>query len=440
MSYPKVINPKMLRAAEIEGEVVQVGSIFNYKPSVARFSDGSLVLFTIHWHIEPDLCGVARAFHSTMYRSYDEGKSWSVGRQMPFVGHEPSACVIDDVLFVQTHVFHSDPLYVSLMVYRSEDRGETWTSFELTADLLPDQTNKFVSVGPARNFIKLTTGEIVWYVNSANADYRVSSTDLGKHWKFEKMVPTDPAIAHFNHDCSHTVTCEAVTFYSPSGRLLQMGRIEWQRLQGFDIPYKFGQQGYHGTDAGDGLVLMESLDNGYTWKILRGVGISGMMYPSVYNLDDHRFVLQYTMRTVPSDSSGYLYPHMGVHAIVATENDDGTFTMDFDHDLIIIDDRVPDYSTQGGGYGMIIPLTDGTLLSPYSIRELTPQFAQAVLEKRWNDKAYMEYFWHRLGDSHSTWEWFSNLDDIVKQDIFIDMGLETRETMFISQVLRWKLP
>ena len=440
MQYPKILNPQNLRPEKVQGEVVQVGEITNYKPSAAKFSDGSLVLFTVHWHMEPDLSGADKVWHSVMYRSEDDGKSWSVGKHMPFVGHEPTAFVIDDVLFVHTHVFHYDGgFYVTIMLYRSEDHGETWTSLDIGSEMLPGGVGPKVKLGSSRNILKLSSGELLWHFFSNHKEYRVSSTDLGRNWKFEEMVPTDPAIRHYNERNLHTPSCEAVTFYSPTGRLLKLGRIEWQNLQGCDIPYGVDLDHYYGSDEGDGLILMESFDEGYTWKVLRGVGISGMMYPSVYVLDDHRFILQYTMRIVPGEETGYPYRHMGVHAIIVTEKEDGTFDMDFNHDLLIIDDRTPDYSTQGGGFGMIIPLADGTLLSPYSYKELTPKLADDILNKRWKDREYMEYFWRRVGKSQTKWESWCNYSEITQFDIFVEWALETREAMFLSQVLRWKL-
>ena len=440
MEYPKILNPRNLTAENVHGEVVQIGEITNYKPSAAKYSDGSLVLFTVHWHIEPGLSGGRKVWHSVMYRSFDDGKSWSVGKHMPFVGHEPSAFVIDDVLFVHTHVFHFDAgFYVTLMIYRSEDHGETWNSFEISSELLTDGADRKISVAPARTIFQLTSGELLWFVIYKHKEYRVSSTDLGLHWKFREMKPSDPAIQLYNAHNSGTVSCEAVTFYSSSDRLLKLGRIEWQDFGGCNIPYAIKLDRYYGSDEGDGLILMESFDEGYTWKILRGVGISGMMYPSVHVLDEHRFILQYTMRIVPSEVSGYPYRHMGVHAIIVTENADGTFDIDFDHDLLIIDDRTPDYSTQGGGYGMIVPLADGTLLSPYSYRELIPQLSDDILNKRWKNREYLEYFWHRVGKSQTTWESWCKLSEIDQFNIFMDDALETREAMFLSQVLRWKL-
>ena len=84
------------------------------------------------------------------------------------------------------------------------------------------------------------------------------------------------------------------------------------------------------------------------------------------NSPKYRHLIQYD-NTKP-DFERYYSPEcineVGMQAVIGTEKEDGSFSVDFYHDIIILDDETPDEVMTSDGYGMTNMNFDGTLLTP----------------------------------------------------------------------------
>lgn len=187
----------------------------------------------------------------------------------------------------------------------------------------------------SRNLIKLPDNSIVGFVwTMGECQYRVRSIDKGKSWSIDIVEDGD---IKFKEGTYRPIMAEAVTFITPSKRLMAVARVTLSNLADENIPHLYNAKPFD-TDEGDGMLLIESNDFGLTWHAVRGLGYGGMMYPSVVYLDEKRFVFTYTLRSAAA-SVGAPYRHVGIQAVVGIEEDDGSFSVDFDNDIIILDDK-----------------------------------------------------------------------------------------------------
>lgn len=443
MDGVKILNPKRLNEETLSVETVKVWGMHNVKPSIGVINDKELVMFTCHQHMEEFAHDQLRPgtgpmlIHSVMYRSHDGGKTWESGNHTPFRGYEPTVTMIDGVMFVQTHFFQRHKRYEGKetcigYLYRSEDRGETWTETKLDSEFLGADFNG-KSLCPTRNLLKLKDGSIILFVNSDSAVFRMRSTDMGLSWAVEPVRDT------INHHPQTSMFYEAVQFCTPSGRLMMLSRVVWELIYD-DLPHRYHRDQEFDTDNGMGLLLMESFDDGLTWHGVRGVGDIGMMYPSLEYLDDRRFVLTYTQRL----PMGKVYPHMGVQAVLGQENPDGSFELDFGNDVIVLDDKTPDYTMSGSGYGMTRKLSDGTLITPYSYRMMTP-FCDRVMKNREyldSDDLFIDLA-TRSGNARYVdgpeMPWWQGSSDEWKKVIIMGYMEFMHESWCPTEVVRWKI-
>ena len=367
----KVINPKTIGTGRIPAELVELPGRMNYKPNVGVMPDGELIMFALHQHYEDLQTGGGYSTHSVLYRSKDDGTTWSRGKHMRFFGHEPSITIIDGVVFVLTH-FLSDPNYrcevmadedyTYDMLYRSEDGGNTWQDIPLKYDMFPGAEK--ASMAYTRNIFKLHDGRLFLGMTVGTMDFACYSEDAGKTWKPRKA---DIQGYTYRDHYPWGVFGESVVFNSPSGRLMMLSRMDLAYAD-FNPPLPFQQKmdKRTGVDHFDGEVLFESHDGGVTWSPLRAVGFPALMYPGVVNLPDGRLLVNYTVREVPPEGTGAVHPRIGVQAVLAEEKADGSMDFSMDRDVIIIDDSTHSNLTSGGGFGRTVMLKDGTLISPYS--------------------------------------------------------------------------
>lgn len=328
--------------------------------------------------------------HVVLFRSKDNGKTWSVGRHVPELigGHEPSVSVINGNLYVKTTIHGSgafpDPYaerdYSYSVIARSEDSGNTFTKTYIDNDFSGAAYGQRIQ--DSRNIIELADGRLFFGIGVGNSHVSMYSDDNGGSW-YKRRSQID-GCRYVNMDRSFYT--EAVFFYTDSGRLMMLTRVDYDYTEFADpLPHDPHYTGGTRLDNFDGEVLFESCDDGLSWQPLRAVGFPSLMYPSIVNLKDNRMLLTYTVREIPPANTGCLYPKVGVQAIVAEEKADGFMDFDFSRDVIIIDDSTPDSMRNAGCFGNTIVLPDSMFITPFSY----PLIDDEILELA-DNKEYMK--------------------------------------------------
>ena len=138
---------------------------------------------------------------------------------------------------------------------------------------------------------------------------------------------------------------------------------------------------------------------------------------------------------------------MGVQAILGKELPDGSFQFDFDRDIIVIDDRTPDYSENGAGYGTTYRLSDGSFITPYSYRVNAPVLDKILRERAFdNDEMFLSYYINSkqkrdkgLDDEEHVLDRYHAAPYDLRRHLISEFATERGETLLKSQVLKWKL-
>jgi hypothetical protein len=286
-------------------------------------------------------------------------------------------------------------------------------------------------------------GSILYGVCYGNCDFVLRSYDDGVTWRAARMRYDDsPELSYyFEHAPYHRgILEENVFFHTPSGRLMRFARLEGRVFEPLQLP-GFVSPGEHtGIDQDECLILMESPDEGVSWQYRGQFGVPGVMYPSVLRLGDHRMLVTFTLRMVPKPAYRYPYPHMGVQALIVEEGGDGGLEMDFDHDLIVIDDRTPDVGTSGGGFGKTISLPDGSFVTPYSYRHMPAELQEILREERYLDRDVYEAARRASPFDHPRFAFDATASKPLKRHHFADyFAHETHGARELTGVLRWRL-
>lgn len=438
--YPKVINPDRLRNRKITGRTVKLGGNSDYKPNIGIYPDGEIILMNLHQHRENAEHGAAYSMHTVAYKSTDSGLSWSKGRHMPFEGHEPSVTVTKDgTLFVVTHSLPAEPFNkvgrVYINIYRSEDRGASFERHSVAYGSIGDGTQGDVLY--SRNIFEEEDGTLFMGITKNTDDYMYRSKDRGRTWEASPVTYSGVDVHKKKHPWG--IMPESVFFRSPSGRLMMMARVDLSRLVfDDDIPHVFHMEKGRAIDSYEGMILLESKDGGNEWRVLRGIGYPGMMYPGIVSISEGEMLLNFTVRALYPDCSQCVHPHMGVQAAIMTENRDGGIELDLTRDLIVIDDKTHDSVMQGGGFGRTFIQKDGTFITPYSYKWADQSVIDAVLNREYLDKGKFDSLNRQLGLSYSYDE--HSRDEEILKHIYIDMFCrEMNKAGFKTEVLVWKI-
>lgn len=356
-------NPKRLGVNSLAAGQLPIGIAEDYKPCIAKLPDGELLLVGFHAPSKEDV----RGEYIFLYRSTDDGRTWSARKRLDLLGREPYISAISDgTIFISTHVL---PMargnaegYCYSYLYRSTDRGKSWTGTQIGYEAVPGAqrpgaTPSEISVLTGRNVLELKDGTLVFGVGASyGAEYLWRSKDKGKSW--------DKAWAGKFHGVDqsklpYSIHSEAFYWQALNGDILAVCRVApryFPPLPGTEIPQT-------DVDHYQRMLLYRSKDGGKNWSLEELGSNYGEMYPGIIRLKDGRLLFTFTLRAAVKPN----VPPLGVQAVLGEETPDG-FRFHFQHDRILLDTKTPVEESSGGGFGPTVQLGDGTLLTSYSYR------------------------------------------------------------------------
>jgi len=363
----KVLNPKLLATHELASERTPLGIPNDYKPFLARLQSGGLLVVAFCFGPIEGIDGYAE--RAVFWRSKDGGMTWGPREERLDVrGREFGLTVLHDgTLLMTCHWLTRDVFnpsrHTHSKVFRSTDEGKTWSEIRIGPDGFPDRAEtaadwmafEIPDEGNPGKLITCVGVSMQHGLKNAPQVVRIwQSRDSGKTW--DKSLHPDTA-GWIDVDGFFSQT---VTFRTSSGRLLHPVRVD-RTGPHWHIPGTPKELGKESGDQGDRMMLWESTDDGRTWRRHRehgNFGHYGEMYPRFLELKDGRLLLTFTVRSNSTDGHA-----LGLRAIIAG---DGGRTWDFDHDRIVISDV--NHGSSGGGFGNTVQLPDESLVSVYSYR------------------------------------------------------------------------
>lgn len=453
----RVINAEQLPEL-LPATISRLAGRYIFKPHIGRLDDGQLVMFADHTHPEEiytsqnvDRTSRSLTTHAVIYRSDDEGLTWSRGLHVKELigGHEPSISIFGGVLFVQTTIHGSgwfpspyaerDHSYV--VIARSEDGGRTFTNTIFDREVTGAGVDEHIDT--TRNILQLPDGRL-WVGFGLGARHRSAvSDDMGRTWTFEEAEVSGSRY----EGVSRSFFGESLVFYTNSGQLMMLARVDYGFVR-FENPLAHDPKYEGGThlDNFDGEVLFNSRDDGKTWTPVRAIGFPALMYPSIVNLEGNRMLLTYTVREVPPPGTGSIYPKVGIQAIVIEEREDGTLDFDFSRDVAVIDDSTPAAMRNAGGFGNTLQMPDGTFVTPFSYPLIDDDILELANRKEYLKEEVYDY-WAGLQKTYP-----GRFKDIVKDDpVLSELHLRRSfSALFLyaqaankggiaTAVVRWKL-
>ena len=358
----KVINPHRLPDKDIAVVRSPLGIPEDYKPWVVRLKNSELLIVAFCYYGKPF------ADRAVFWRSGDGGRTWSKRVERKDIpGREFSlTCLADGTLIMPGYLLSNDVNnnagHVYSMVYRSTDNGKSWSVARIGPEGFPDGARTALDrnaielpdpKAPNKTMVLLGVSQPYGGKSNPAHVYLWRSWDSGKTW--DKTLKPDTQ----NHVDVDGFFCQSSTYLTVSGKLLHPIRVDrtgphWKIPGRADLKKEAG-------DQGDRMMLWESTDNGASWRKHNtdgNFGTYGEMYPRYLRLSDGRLLLTFTVRSNSTDG----YP-LGLRAIISY--DDGE-TWNFKQDRLVI--SYVNEGASGGGYGNTIQLDDGMLVSVYSYR------------------------------------------------------------------------
>ena len=441
----RVIDPAAL-PAEIPCERIQVGLRMGYKPNVRRLSSGELVMLNFHSHGEAQgASDGSMCEHTVIHRSKDNGRTWTSKHVRDVYGREPYLSVFSgEVLLATGHVLPQDvnnpTKKTTCVLHRSVDGGKTWSTRPVSPRMLPFEG--VAQTYSSRNIIELPDGTYMLGMSGFNGrDCIMLSKDRGKTWDARKTLFRGYDMSSYKYSPYQ----EGVLYRTPEGRLLLFARMT-PRLMKFTRKIKgLADSSVLGDadkdfDQFDVEIVFESKDNGTSWDPVCGVPLIGCMYPSVISLGGRKHLMTFTKR-VPDERL-----RMGVYATVLTENVDGSFDIDLDKDLIVIDEKTDNAFQTGGGFGNTLPLGDGPLISVYSYYHVDDDIAQLLRSGRFKEKNVYNYYRNRALGYNPQWvggcseENFRRAGDRLQRHMFLGCCQLLNLCGPVTEVVKWELP
>jgi hypothetical protein len=359
-AWPDVINVRnpVALPAQLPAKRVPVGLTGDYKPDLVVLPSGEMLLVMFQPVTNPN--GTYQE-NMILYRSEDGGQTWGPRDTLPLLGREPYFTLLSDGTLFMTSLFNSADYrntegYIYSILYRSEDGGSTWTSMPILSQDVANQRRGTVTV-TSRNLIQLPNGTLLLGVGAgANIDYIWRSQDEGVTWDKTLQVQ---APAGYDEAANGIPWLEEFWFaLAPNGDLLGFQRGYPQAL-----PPLPGTQYPPNSTANDNTTLdslFRSHDGGVSWTLDPLLGTTyGEMYASLLPLSDSNVLFTYTVRA--------LQPQLGVQAVLGKATSSG-YALNFKSDVLLLDEETPANESSGGGFGNTVQTADGTLVTAYSYR------------------------------------------------------------------------
>jgi hypothetical protein len=359
-AWPDVINVRapVTLPAQIPAQRVPVGLTGDYKPDLVVLASGEMLLVMFH-----PVTNSNGTYQQSMilYRSEDSGQTWGTRVSLPLLGGEPYFTQLSDgTLFITTSFDPADSRntegYGYAILYRSEDGGGTWTSMPILSGDVPNVPAR-TETRTSRNLIELPDGTLLLGVGAGtDIDYLWRSQDEGLTWDKTLQVQ---APAGYNEAANGVPWLGEFWFaLAPNGDLLG-----FQRGYAPALPPLPGTQYPPNSTTDDNtnlLSLFRSRDGGATWTLDPPLGTTyGEMYPSLLHLTNTNVLFTYTVRALQSQ--------LGVEAVLGTVTDT-SYALNFKSDILLLDEETPANESSGGGFGNTVQAADGTLVTAYSYR------------------------------------------------------------------------
>jgi hypothetical protein len=363
----KVVNPSNLPPGDIPAVRTPLGIPDDYKPWIVQLKNRELLIVAFDQEKIPLPSGNRFSERAVFWRSKDGGRTWGPreerkdlpGREFS-LNRMPDGTLLMPCMLLADDIANQDRHHYS-MLYRSANEGKTWTRERIGPEGFPPrgETVSDWSIIEAPDSAKPGRRMIMMGVSIQNGGRRASdyaylwrSWNNGKTW--DKSLIPDTA----NWYDVDGFFSQSVTYCTRVGKLLHTTRVDatgphW-RIPGAELKQQSG-------DNGDRTMLWDSTNGGLTWRRHRGNGVFGTygeMYPRFLRLRDDRLLLTFTVRSNPTDG----YP-LGLRAVFS-QNDGETWN--FGHDRLII--SYVNEGASGGGFGNTIQLADEMLVSVYSYR------------------------------------------------------------------------
>lgn len=367
----KIVRPKALAAGDIPAVRTTLGLPNDYKPWIVQLKSGELLIVAFCYGGTPsNKLGAGEPYleRAVFWRSRDGGQTWGPREERGDIHGREFAltCLADGTLIMPCQFLANDASnkagYAYSKVFRSIDEGRTWseqrvgpegfperaqTSTDWTAVELPDPQR------PGKTIVQLGTAMQRGGKLAPKYVFLWRSIDSGATWD-KSLVPDTNGWSDVDGFFS-----QSTTYRSATGVLWHPVRVDATGPH-WKLPATAGVETRSG-DQDDRTMLWKSTDDGRTWRRHADggpLGSYGEMYPRFLRLADGRLLLTFTVRSNSSDGQP-----LGLRAIISP--DDGE-SWDFEHDRIVIGDR--NHGASGGGFGNTIQLRDGTLISVHSYR------------------------------------------------------------------------
>jgi BNR/Asp-box repeat len=357
-----VRNPLQLPAT-LPAQRVQVGTPGEYKPNLIVLPTGDTLLVDFLPQHNTDGTYQENLY---LYRSSDGGQTWA-RTLLPLLGREAYFTLLSDgTLLMSASVVQEDYRnvqgYTYAVLYRSTDNGMTWST---AAQVLHSLAGGTADTGSSRNVLELADGTLLWEVEADGVgDYAWRSNDQGQTWNTSAPLQAVPvgfnAAQNFEEWCDEMVLAQA-----QDGSVLGFARVYPLALPipGIPIPADSVDD-----DQDNYIALFRSADAGQTWTVGAPVTTYGEMYPNVLTPSASTALLTYTVRALGEP--------LGVQAVLGTVNASGfVFDFTHDILLLDEQSPNGNPGTyddlSGGGFGNTVQEADGTLVTAYSYRDLT---------------------------------------------------------------------